>query len=126
MTGDQHYTLLTDDCTTRTEEKSDHVSGLWYLNEEDLLDKHKVQLLAVSFNPGHGEIDYTRTTYSSCSKNPDLYDCAFDRFDKQAQQFTVDKDQINFSILIITGSTRRCRYGLAKYITKILLCNLPP
>ncbi|KAI9225280.1 MAG: hypothetical protein DHS80DRAFT_33862 [Piptocephalis tieghemiana] len=93
---------------------------------EDLLDKHKVQLLAVSFNPGHGEIDYTRTTYSSCSKNPDLYDCAFDRFDKQAQQFTVDKDQINFSILIITGSTRRCRYGLAKYITKILLCNLPP
>ncbi|KAI9226584.1 MAG: hypothetical protein DHS80DRAFT_32604 [Piptocephalis tieghemiana] len=123
-TADRHYVLSTDGYTARTDEKGNHFSGLWYL-DENLLDEHKPQLLVASFSPKNDELDYSCASYNFYGNSVGVDDCVFDRPDVLFQRFIIDRDQTNSSVVTIIGRTRTECFGLSEGDTKALSCDLP-
>ncbi|KAI9227760.1 MAG: hypothetical protein DHS80DRAFT_23984 [Piptocephalis tieghemiana] len=106
-------------------EDNDFFSGIWYL-DENLLDKHKAQLLVTSFDPSKDSLDYYACAgYGGPSSTPGIYSCAFDRTDNQTQQFILDRDQTNSSLVTITGNNRRDCYGVSENTVSAFPCDLP-
>ncbi|KAI9226586.1 MAG: hypothetical protein DHS80DRAFT_32606 [Piptocephalis tieghemiana] len=99
--------------------------GIWDLSES-LLKKRKAQLLVLEYsvtNPNDTNNVYACAQYSMNSTSPLLYNCDFDRKDEQMQQFMIDTDQGNSSIITIAGSNRKDCFGFAGTSLTAMSCG---
>ncbi|KAI9226585.1 MAG: hypothetical protein DHS80DRAFT_25096 [Piptocephalis tieghemiana] len=99
--------------------------GIWDLDER-LLTKHMAQLLTLEYsvtNPGNKDNLYACGQYSMNSSTPLLYNCIFDRSDKQMQQFMIDMDRANSSIVTIAGNNRKDCFGFTGFTISTMPCG---